>query len=84
MKNKGLGFAKLDTFRDLFSLTNIIQSETCFMGNHISTINLFLINKPKSFFKIYTTETGFSVYQTYFNFLYISSIKNELDDLNVT
>ena len=62
IKNKGLGYGKLDTFCDLFNLTNLIHSETCLMKNHKSTIDLFLTNKPISFFKTYTTETGLSDY----------------------
>ena len=62
IKNKGLGYGKLDTFCDLFNLTNLIHSETCLMKNHKSTIDLFLTNKPKSFFKTHTTETGLSDY----------------------
>ena len=49
---------KLDTFCDLFNLTNLVHSETCLMKNHKSTIDSFLTNKPKSFFKTHTTETG--------------------------
>ena len=59
---KGLGYCKLGTFYDLFDLTNLIHSETCLMKNHKSTIDLFLTNKPKSFFKTHTTETGLSDY----------------------
>ena len=33
------------------------------MKNHKSTIDLFLTNKPKSFFKTYITETGLSDYR---------------------
>ena len=62
IKNKGLGYGKLDTFYDLFNLTNLIHSETCLMKNHKSTIDLFLTNKPKSIFKTHTTETGLSDY----------------------
>ena len=50
IKNKGLGYGKLDTFCDLFNLTNLIHSEACLMKNQESTIDLFLTNKPKSFF----------------------------------
>ena len=32
------------------------------MKNHKSTIDLFLTNNPKSFFKTHTTETGFIDY----------------------
>ena len=51
IKNKELGYGKLDTFCDLFNLANLIHSETCLMINYKSTIDLFLTNKPKSFFK---------------------------------
>ena len=34
IKNKGFGYGKLDTFCDLFNLTNLIHSETCLMKNH--------------------------------------------------
>ena len=46
----------------LFNLTNLIHSETCLMKNHKSTIDLFLTNLPKSFFKTHTIETGLSDY----------------------
>ena len=62
IKNERLSYGKLDTFCDLFNLTNLIQSETCLMKNQKSTIDLFLTNKPKSFFKTPTTETGLSDY----------------------
>ena len=52
----------MDTFCDLFNLTNLIHSETCLMKNHKSAIDLFLTNKAKSLFKSYTTETGLSDY----------------------
>ena len=62
IKNKRLGYGKLDTFCDLFNLTNLIHSEICLMKNHKSTIELLLTSKPKSFFKTHTTETGLSNY----------------------
>ena len=72
IKNKGLGNGKLDTFCDLFDLTNLIHSETCLMKNHKSTIDLFLTNKPKPFFKTHATKTGLSNYHklifTFFKF----------------
>ena len=52
IKNKVLGYGKLDTFCDLFDRTNLIPSETCLMKNHKSTIDLFLTNKPKSFLRL--------------------------------
>ena len=52
LKNKGLGYDKLDTFGDLFNLTNLIHSETCLMKNHKSTIDLFLTNKSNKFLRL--------------------------------
>ena len=70
IKSKGLGYGKLDTFCDLFNLA--IHSETCLMKNHKSTIDLFLTNKSKLFFKTYAIETGLSDYHkpisTFFKF----------------
>ena len=51
---------KLDKFCSLFSLTNIIKSETCFTKFHSSTIDLFLTNKPNFFQKTNAIETGLS------------------------
>ena len=39
---------KLDEFCSLFSLTNIIKSNTCFAKFHSSTIDLFLTNGIKT------------------------------------
>ena len=50
---------KLDEFCSLFSLTNIIKSDTCFPKFHSSTIDLFLTNKPNFFQKTNAIETGF-------------------------
>ena len=53
---------KLDEFCNLFDLTNLIKTETCCTKNHKSTIDLFLTNRPLSFQKNRTTETGISDY----------------------
>ena len=37
---------KLEYFCDLFNLTNLVHSDTCFMKNSKSTIDLILTNKP--------------------------------------
>ena len=42
---------KLDEFCSLFSLTNIIKSDTCFTKFHSSTVDLFLTSKPIFFQK---------------------------------
>ena len=49
MKSKSLVYDKLDEFCNLFDLTNLIKSETCFTKNHESLIDLFLTNT--TFFK---------------------------------
>ena len=51
MKSKNLGYDKLDEFYNLFNLTNLIKSETCFTKNHKSLVDLFLTNTPLSFQK---------------------------------
>ena len=38
IKNKGLGYRKLDAFCDLFNRTNLIYWETLLIKNHKSTI----------------------------------------------
>ena len=60
IKIKRLVYGKLDTFCDLFNLANLIHSETCLIKNHKSSIDLFLTNKHKSFFKTHATEIGVS------------------------
>ena len=52
------GFDKLEELCDTFNLTNLIKSETCYINNHKSTIDLFFTNKPLSFQGTSTTETG--------------------------
>ena len=56
------GFDKLEELCDTFNLTNLIKSETCYINNHKSTIDLFFTNKPLSFQGTSTTETGLSDY----------------------
>ena len=41
----GIKFDKLDEFCDLFNLTNLVTSPTCFTKTHKSTIDLILTNK---------------------------------------
>ena len=62
LKIRGFGFNKLDQFCDLFNLTNLIKTETCFTKSHKSLIDLFLTKKPLSFQKTHVTETGLSDY----------------------
>ena len=59
---KGFGFSKLDQFCDLFNLTNLIKTETCFTRSHKFLIDLFLTKKPLPFQKMHVTETGLSDY----------------------
>ena len=53
---------KLEYFCDLFNLTNLVHSDTCFMKNSKSTIDLILTNKPLHFQKTHVVETGLSDY----------------------
>ena len=45
-------------FIDSFSLTNIVNSKTCFETLNGILLDLMLTNKPKSFCKTCTIETG--------------------------
>ena len=62
IKCKGVGSNNLSDFCDLFHLTNIVKSNTCFTKTHTSLIDLILTNKPSSFNKTLVTETGLSGY----------------------
>ena len=53
---------KLENFCDLFNLTNLVHSETCFMKNSQSIIDLILTNKPVHFQNTHVVETGLSNY----------------------
>ena len=53
---------KLENFCDLFNLTNLVHSETCFMKNSQSIIDLILTNKPLHFQNTHVVETGLSNY----------------------
>ena len=62
MKSKSLRYDKLDQFCNLFNLTNLIKSETCFTKSHKSLIDLFLTNIPLFFQKTHVSEAGLSEY----------------------
>ena len=50
----------LEDICDAFDLTNMVKGKTCFMSTEGSSIDVMLTNKPRSFFKTYTIETGLS------------------------
>ena len=56
LKSKGIGLNKIDEFCDLFNVTNLIVSETCFTNSHKCLIDLFLTNKPSFFQKMHVTK----------------------------
>ena len=62
IKCKGVGLNNLSDFCDLFHLTSIVKSDTCFTKTHTSLIDLILTNKPSSFNTTLVTETGLSDY----------------------
>ena len=45
---------------DVFDLSNMIKNNTCFMSQKGTSIDVMLTNKPTSFFKTSTIETGLS------------------------
>ena len=61
-KDETISHDKLNVFCDTLNLTNLVKSETCYTENHKSTIDLFLINKPRSFQFTSVIETGLSDY----------------------
>ena len=48
-KENSIAYDKLEELCDTVNLTNLVKSETCFMNNHKSTIDLILTNKSRSF-----------------------------------
>ena len=59
-KDNSIPCDKLEEFCDTFNLANLVKSETCFINNHKSTIDLILTNKQRSFQITNVTETGVS------------------------
>ena len=53
---------KLEEFCNLFDLSNLIKSNTCFTKTHSSKIDLILTNNSNSFQKSGTTETCLSYF----------------------
>ena len=56
------GFDRLASFCDVFGLSNLVMSKTCFTKNHSSSIDVILTNRPRSFQKTSVFETGLSDY----------------------
>ena len=56
------GFDKLASFCDVFGLSNLVTSKTCFTKNHSSSIDVILTNRPRSFQKTSVFEIGLSDY----------------------
>ena len=57
-KCKDIGTNKLEELCDAFSLKNLVKSETCFINDNKSLINLIQTNKLLSFQRTQVTETG--------------------------
>ena len=77
-KENSIAYDKLEEFCGTFNLTNLVTSETCFMNNHKSTIDLILSNKLRSFQITNVTEAGISdchKFVTTFMKSYISRLK---------
>ena len=52
----------MENFCNLFNLTNLVHSETCFKKNSKSIIDLILTNNPLHFQKVHVVETRLSDY----------------------
>ena len=59
-KENSITYNQLEEFCDTFNLTNLVNSKTCFVNKHKSTIDLILINNLRSFQITNVTETGVS------------------------
>ena len=57
-----LGNIKLDEFKKLFNLTNLIKEYTYVTKDNKSTIDLIFTNRPLSFQKTKVSETGLNDY----------------------
>ena len=57
-RENSIAYNTLEEFCDTFNLTNLVKSETCFINNHKSAIDLILTNKPRSFQITNVTDTG--------------------------
>ena len=71
-------FDKLASFCDVFGLSNLVKSKTCFTKNHSSSIDVILTNRPRSFQKTSVFETGLSDYHG----LVATTMKSALPRLN--
>ena len=47
---KHYGHTKLNSFCDVFGRSNIVKDKTCFTKSYSSSIDVFLTNKPRSFY----------------------------------
>ena len=54
------GYNKLASFCDVYGLSNLVTTKTCFTKSHSSSIDVILTNKPRSFLKTSVFETGLS------------------------
>ena len=55
-----LAYNKLASFCDVFGLSNLVTTKTCFTKSHSSSIDVILTNKPRSILKTSVFETGLS------------------------
>ena len=56
------GYNTLKQFCDVYNLSNLVKGKTCGMREHKSSIDVILINKPKSFQHTKHFQTGLSDY----------------------
>ena len=54
------GYNKLASFCDIFGLSNLVTTKTCFAKSHRSSIDVIPTKKPRSFLKTSVFETGLS------------------------
>ena len=57
------GYNKMVSFCDVFGLSNLVTTKTCFTNSHSSSIDVILTNKPRTFLKtsIFETQGGYFI-----------------------
>ena len=75
LNDRAVGAKMYQELCDIFGLTNLIKSNTCFTKTKSSSLDVILTNKPKCFFHSNTIETGISDVHTMISTMMRSHIK---------
>ena len=62
LDKQDIGYNSLVSFSDVYGLSNLVTTKTCFAKNSSSSIDVFLTSWPRCFQKTSVFETGISDY----------------------